>query len=453
MGTIHALEDFAERCELELEPFQRRILRAVSSGTREVAILLARGNGKTSLAALIALHHLVTVEDAKVVVAAASRDQATNLFAYADRYARALGDPHVIHRYLELRWYPDIGSAAKHGTYWSRSLTVLASDAPKLHGLTYSLAIVDELQAHGDEAVYVALASALHKRPGAQLVTISTAGQGTDSPLGQLRARALALPEVRRRGAVTDARGPGLRFLEWTLPDDADVSKPSVVKRVNPASWITAEAIAHARDGLPDLAFRRYVCNMWTERARHWLPPGAWQQCVTSPVIEAGETISVGVDVGGQRSATAVAWVTADLRAGVWIGNGDDAVLEAGEVIRELAATFVIREVTFDPWRAGQLAAELERERVLTTAFPQSDSRMIPASARLHAAVVEKRLQLPDLPELHAHAANTIARHSRRGWRLDRPDGRTPNDAIIALAMAVDAVENRPEPARVLGFV
>jgi hypothetical protein len=100
MGTIHALEDFAERCELELEPFQRRILRAVSSGTREVAILLARGNGKTSLAALIALHHLVTVQDAKVVVAAASRDQATNLFAYADRYARALGDPHVIHRYL-----------------------------------------------------------------------------------------------------------------------------------------------------------------------------------------------------------------------------------------------------------------------------------------------------------------------------------------------------------------
>ena len=52
-----------------------------------------------------------------------------------------------------------------------------------------------------------------------------------------------------------------------------------------------------------------------------------------------------------------------------------------------------------------------------------------------------------------SHAANTIARHGRRGWRLDKPDERTPNDAIIALCMAVDAVENRPEPARVLGFV
>ena len=36
-------------------------------------ILLPRGNGKTALMALIALHHLVTVEDARVVVVASSR--------------------------------------------------------------------------------------------------------------------------------------------------------------------------------------------------------------------------------------------------------------------------------------------------------------------------------------------------------------------------------------------
>jgi hypothetical protein len=78
---------------------------------------------------------------------------------------------------------------------------------------------------------------------------------------------------------------------------------------------------------------------------------------------------------------------------------------------------------------------------------------MIPASARLHAAVVEKRLQLPDLPELHAHAANTIARHSRRGWRLDKPGRPHAERRDHRAGMAVDAVENRPEPARVLGFV
>ena len=212
-------------------------------------------------------------------------------------------------------------------------------------------------------------------------------------------------------------------------------------------------AIAHAQAGLPELAFKRFVCNMWVGRAGHSLPPGAWQQCVSSPVIAEGEPVFVGVDVGGQRSATAVAWVTDDLRVGVWIGHGDGAVLDAGAVIRELAARLQVRELAFDPWRAGQLAAELEREGLAVVAFPQSDSRMIPASTRLHAAVTERRLQLPDVAELHEHAANTIARHGRRDWRLDKPDERTPNDAIVALCMAVEAVENRPEPARVLGFV
>jgi hypothetical protein len=35
---------------------------------------------------------------------------------------------------------------------------------------------------------------------------------------------------------------------------------------------------------------------------------------------------------------------------------------------------------------------------------------------------------------------------------LDKPDDRTPSDAIIALCMSVDSVENRPEPVRLLGF-
>jgi hypothetical protein len=55
-------------------------------------------------------------------------------------------------------------------------------------------------------------------------------------------------------------------------------------------------------------------------------------------------------------------------------------------------------------------AQELEREGLLVVAFPQHDARMIPASARLHAAVVEQRLTLPDDLELARHASDAIAR-------------------------------------------
>ncbi|MEJ7826311.1 MAG: hypothetical protein WKF48_12830 [Solirubrobacteraceae bacterium] len=78
---------------------------------------------------------------------------------------------------------------------------------------------------------------------------------------------------------------------------------------------------------------------------------------------------------------------------------------------------------------------------------------MIPASQRLHAAIVERRLTLPDDPQLARHATNTIARHSRRGWRIDKPNPRAHNDAMIALCMAVERAEHRPEPIELLGWL
>ena len=44
-------------------------------------------------------------------------------------------------------------------------------------------------------------------------------------------------------------------------------------------------------------------------------------------------------------------------------------------------------------------------------------------------------------------------RNSRRGARLDKPSLDLPNDAIIALCMALEALENQPEPAQVIGWL
>ena len=301
-------------------------------GTREVVILLpARQRQDDARRRCVALHHLVTVPDAKVVVAAASRAAGdATCSTTPQRYARALGDPHVVHRYLELRWCDRRARRSRQGLDAGR-WRCSAADARKLHGLTYSLAIVDELQAHADD---VGLRGDGVRRctsaRGAQLVTISTAGQGTDSPLGQLRARALALPQVSRRGVVTDARGPGLRFLEWSLrrrrrADAAHRSSAPTRRR-----WITPSRSRTRAAGLPELAFRRFVANMWTARAQPLAAAG--RVAAVRQRRRRSRTASrscVGVDVGGERSATAVAWVTDDLRVGVWIGHGDEAVLDA----------------------------------------------------------------------------------------------------------------------------
>jgi phage terminase large subunit-like protein len=414
-------------------------------------VLLPRGNGKTTLLAALALWHLVVVKGAAVYCAAASRDQARILFESAADFARRLDDPHLIVRHLELRWADD----PDEPKVFSRHLRVLAADAPRLHGLTPSLAIVDELHAHPDDEVYVALRTAQLKRLGSRIVTISTAAQGPETPLGRLRARARAraLPHVKRRASLTDARGPGLRLLEWAVPEDADVDDPAVVKAANPAAWLTLEALAQQRHAVPDLAYRRYHCNQWVGPEGAWLPAGAWQACEGEPTFEDGEPIWIGVDVGGERAATAVVWINHRLHVGCWIGHGDDAVLEAVDLVRELAGQYELRELVFDPWRFGQAAAELERERVPVLAFPQTDARMIPASDRLYRSIVEQRLTLPDNPELRAHASAAIAKHSRRGWRIDKSARSDNIDAIIALCMALERAEHETPAVQLLGWL
>ena len=52
-----------------------------------------------------------------------------------------------------------------------------------------------------------------------------------------------------------------------------------------------------------------------------------------------------------------------------------------------------------------------------------------------------------------SHAASAVARHSRRGWRLEKANRSANIDAMVALAMAVDRVERQPETVELLGWL
>jgi phage terminase large subunit-like protein len=440
--TYRGFLRFCEQVDLHLEQFQRKLARAAFGEQSELLCLLPRGQGKSRLVGTLAVFHLLTVERAAVYIAAASRDQARVVFEYARDVAQhELVADQVVVRHLELRG-PDDGF-----------LRVLASDAALLHGLTPSLSIMDELHAFAKPDVYVAMRTALLKRSDSRMIVISTAAQGAETPLGQLRARALSQPLVRHSGALTEAYGESLAMLSWAVPDDGNVDNPRVVKRANPASWITEAQLREQRQALHDLDFRRYHANQWTAQEGAWLTPGTWQACAGDAHVEPGEKVWVGVDVGGSRSASAVVWVTDDLRVNSAVYEGDGAVLDCAEKVRELAAAYAVVEVVHDPWRFQQAALELEQEGLLVVAFPQSNPRLIPASERLRRAVTEGRLTHPNDPTLNRHVANAIAKDTPRGWRIDKAHRAAHIDAVIALAMALERAEQKPEPVRLLGWL
>src|SRR5206468_189761 len=143
--------DLCQRAGFAPEAFQRKIASAFFGPEPEFLALLPRGNGKSRLVGALTVHHLLTASEPRVYVAAASREQASVVHEYARAFAWAL-DPAIETNQREIR--------ANDGY-----LRVVASNADRLQGLTPTLAIVDELHAHKDESVYLALRTALLKRP------------------------------------------------------------------------------------------------------------------------------------------------------------------------------------------------------------------------------------------------------------------------------------------------
>ncbi len=435
---------FAASVDRPLEPFQRKIARAHFLGPeRELAAVLSKGNAKSSLGALLAVHHLLTVPSPAVVIGAGSREQARVIFELARDVAEhpSLGDA-VTTRHLELR--------ANGGT-----VRVVASDGGLAHGPTPSLSILDELWCHKSADLYESQRTALVKRPDARLLILSTAPRSIDTPLGHLRARALS-GEVVRAGVFTDARAPGLRLLEWSLDAATDnLDSDHLVKQCNPASWISADVLAEQRHALPRPVFLQFHACVTGAGEGAWLPPGAWTACKDSYEVEAGEPVWIGVDVGGSRASTAVVAVTEDLRVvACEVLQGDDAVLRVPDVLLELAAVYDVREIAFDPWRFASEALRLERDHGLVMVqFPQSHSRMTVASERLHKVIVEQRLRHRGWRDLDRAIASAVAKQTGRGWRLDKSSPGVQIDAAVALAQAVERAEHRAPTVVLYGYL
>jgi len=425
------LTRFATFCErfagLQLEPFQAEIV-ATHWTYRETLALLARGNGKTSLAAALAVYHLLTTRRPAAYVGAASRDQARILFEAARDIVRSSAalERHVTVRHRELR--------ARGG-----HLRILSSDGPRAHGLQPTLAIVDELHAHRDPELYIALRTALGKVPTSRLLTISTAGHDVDSVLGRLRAKALTLEKTTTgaRTIAVDDRG-SFAMIEWTVPEDSPVEDLDATQAANPASWVTREWLAeqlHA-PGVHPLEYARYHRNQWTDAEASWLPPGAWQTLYGAADLEDGDAVWVGVDIGGERSGTAVAAVSEAGTVRAWVWHGDEAVLQAADHLRRLRGRLRLQGVAFDPWRFQTEAQRLLGEGVPMVKVPQSAEGMTLASERLYASIVQGELTHDGDAVLTRHVAGATAKSTPRGWRLVRSKRSDQVDAVVALAMA-----------------
>ena len=434
---------------LELYPEQEAMLADFMDGVRESVILLPKKNGKSGLAAALALHHLLVTPFAEAYIAAASREQAARVLDALTGYVKRAPALATRVRVKQREVVHDGNSGF---------VRVLAADVDTSDGVTPTLAIVDELHRHKSPELAGLLRDGLGPRDG-RMVTISTAGDDEATPLGRIRASAYALPALEQEGAHRYVRhGDTFAFHEWALDPGDDVDDLGLVKTANPAPWLTVESLRERHDSpsMTPWAWRRFACGIWTHGEDSAISDVEWRACADpDAVIPDGSLgVYVGVDLGWKHDCTALVPAWRNPAGLIVVGRpviltppGDGTSLDVEDVFDELATmaeTWPRLVFAMDPLAGGeQLAQRLDREleRVTVATVSQAHGPMTLAASRLQEAIATGGLRHPDDPELNAHVLAAGVRQIGEAWRFAKQKGREqPIDAVIALAMAVSVL-------------
>jgi phage terminase large subunit-like protein len=300
---------FEPRGVPEADP--RRLLRR----RHRVLVLLPKKNGKTTLLAALALYHLIYTPDAACYIAASAKDQAKIMYDQACGFVERK-DPKTGKLLPQARRCrsacccgraPEIRNRRDNGF-----IRVVSGDKDTVDGVIVTLGLVDELHRHKDGGqLYGVLADGVGPRNG-QIFTISTAGESMKSTLGRIRAKALKLPGIKRKGKYTfvRSRSGDFEMHEWSLDPKDNREDLRIVKQANPLANNTIEKL-RARKESPTMTpsrWARFACGVWMQGEDAAYSALSVAKAVERPGGRSKATcdIYLGLDIGWRWDTTAI---------------------------------------------------------------------------------------------------------------------------------------------------
>jgi phage terminase large subunit-like protein len=425
------------RKPLRLRPWQRALIAATWDARprpRLAGWMLPRGQGKSSLTAVLALYELLAgAEGAQVVVVATDERQAGIVHRVASRMVE-------LHPDLEgrVQQYADALTVPARGS----SFQVLPAVPKRLEGLDFTLAIVDEA-GRVDQEVYEVVALATGKQQSSVVLAIGTPGPELDQTvLGRLRSYALEHPDDQ--------------LVVWREHSAAGYEDHPVDCRhcwelANPAlgDFLAEDGLAAVLPPkMRESSFRRArLCQLTDQLEEAWLPPGAWAACAdASRSIPDGAEVAVSFDGSFNGDTTVLVVAIVDQRphldlVELWEAAGHQVpIVDVEQAIRQACRRWRVLEIAADPFRWARSLQLLEGEGLPVLEYPQSPGRMTPATARFYEAVVNGALTHSGDSRLARHIGNAILKEDARGARLakERKDSPRRIDAAVAAVMAHD---------------
>lgn len=272
---------------------------ALADGVSEAGLSVARGNGKSALAAALAAAAVagpLAQVRGEVVVVAASIPQGRILWEHAAAFLapRIESDPG--------RWSVSEHSASIRDRQTGARVRILGSDPARAHGLAPALILADEpsqWERRKSDRMLAALRTALGKLEGGRLIALGTRPADSSHWFAQLL-------ESPGRGQVSRV---------YAADPESDPADPEAWASANPSldhlpdlrTAIEDEAERASRDSNEAASFRALRLNLGTADAPEalLLDADTWTDAESSDTVRAGPCVW-GVDLGSGAAMSAV---------------------------------------------------------------------------------------------------------------------------------------------------
>lgn len=251
---------------------------------KNVQVLVARQNGKTTLSCVIALYFLYQLEVGLVLGTAQDVSNAEDVWQTCVDMAQ---ENELLSEAIQHVWYTN--GSKRLQLRGNRDYRVRASNRKAGRGKSADLVLLDELREHQTWDAWAALSKTGMARKNALLWCMSNAGDGTSVVLRHFRLRAhaqLGDPDgiVKAMGAAEPdadetADGSALGLFEWSALPDADPSDINAWRQANPSLGYTIELAslkAAYADDPADVFKTECLCQWVTSTITPPFPADAW---------------------------------------------------------------------------------------------------------------------------------------------------------------------------------
>lgn len=431
---------------------------------------IPKKNGKSTLAAGVALYLLVGDGEAgaEIYSAAVDRKQAMIVFREANLMQAANPDLSAVLRSFETT--KRLTFESTNSFYTALSKETISTEGINAHGIVF-----DELHVQRTRELWDALRYAGASRSQWLLFAITTAGFDRETICWEQHEYA---QRVLAGEIEDDAFFPYIAAAseddDWTLEETWKKANPSYGETIDPDDFREAAKEAQQKPASEN-TFKRYRLNIWTQQETRWIPMDQWRKCGAIPKRETkGLECYAGLDLASTRDTCSFVRIFPDGTGGIdvewmiwipkegmlererrdavpyteWHRRGTilategtiadyDVIMEGIKAAHETTPTI---EIAVDPHNATHLITSLSTHGLKMTPFTQTIVNYTSPCKLLERLLEQGKIRHGGHPVADWQASNvTVKTNANEDMRPVKPKPDSPKkiDAIAALLMAI----------------